>query len=196
MDEFIRHYGLIALYAGMWIEGETVLVIAGFLLHQGLFGFWSLFVVAVLGTLSVDHAMYFAGRFSGRLRVVRHIHPESVDPQSWKARLGENWLAFVAIRFIYGTRLPFIFYLGTRQLAWRRFFERECLAAAAWCFVWLLFGHFIGRMLEAFYGELHRHHRVWTVVVLAAAGTAITVCVRFWQYHRRRAQIGPPVAAA
>ncbi len=195
MDEFIRHYGLIALYVGMWIEGETVLVIAGFLFHQGLFGFWSLFVVAVLGTLSVDHAVYFGGRSSGRLRLFQRLRPESVDPQSWKARLGENWLVFIAIRFIYGTRLPFIFYLGTRQLAWRRFFGRECLAAAAWCFVWLVFGHFIGRVLEAIYGELHRHHRVWTVIVLATAGTAMTVLIRIWQYQRRRAQAGPSAAS-
>ena len=35
MEELIKQYGLVVLFIGTFAEGETILVIAGFLAHQG-----------------------------------------------------------------------------------------------------------------------------------------------------------------
>ena len=73
MEQFLEHYGLLALYLGMWVEGETVLVIAGFLIHQHLLHRWTAIPVAVLGALSVDHVLYFSGRYASRFKFLQKI---------------------------------------------------------------------------------------------------------------------------
>ena len=173
MDEFLRQYGLLAVYIGMWLEGETVMVIAGFLAHQDYFSVGTVLPVAVLGALSVDHAVYLAGRLSGRLAFIRRFHGNNEGASSWKRHLGENWSVFLLVRFIYGTRTPYLFYVGSRRMSWFRFLRREVVAVALWCFVWVFFGHLFGHMLSLVYGRIHHHTRLWIALAMGATGILV-----------------------
>jgi len=186
MEEFIQHYGLLAVYVGMLIEGETVLTIGGYLMHAGLFRFWWLLFASLSGALTIDLAAYAAGRYSGRSALLGRFHARLIDPQSWKARLAEHWLVVLAARFLYGTRTAFIFYLGSRQMSWGRFLPRELFAAGVWCAAYIVFGHAIGHALSLIYGEMHRHHRVTVVIVMAVVGTVIAVLIRIHLRTSRR----------
>lgn len=185
MDEFLRHYGLIAVFLGMWLEGETVLVIAGFLAHQHLFPLWAAFLVTLLGALSVDHAAYLAGRLSRRVTAIRRfLHPEEGETDSWQSRVGDSWLLFFGIRFVYGTRTPFLFVLGSRRMTWPRFLQRELPAVALWCSVWLFFGHLLSNVVFVLLGSMREHHRAVIVAAVAAVGLAVVAFLAF-RRHRR-----------
>lgn len=189
LDEFLRQYGLLAVYLGMWLEGETVMVIAGFLAHQDYFSLAMVLPVAVLGALSVDHAVYLAGRLSGRLAFIQRFHGDGEGASSWKRHLGENWSVFLMVRFIYGTRTPYLFYVGTRRMSWLRFLSRELVAVAVWCFVWVFFGHLFGHLLFLVYGRLHHPARLWTILAMALTGLALVGALalrRRWRLRRSR----------
>lgn len=185
MESFLHQYGALAVFAGMWVEGETVLVIAGFLAHQKLLAYGSAYVAAVLGTSAFDSAVYTAGRLSGRVAVLGRFHRRA---QAACARLGDfhhRPLIFLAVRFLYGLRTPFLFLVGGSRLGWGRFLVRDLPAVAVWAAVWLFFGHTIGHLLTLGLGHLHHHIRLAVVAVVAAAGLAATLVVLL--RSRRRA---------
>lgn len=168
MEAFLARYGLLAVFVGMWVEGETVLLVSGFLAHQRLFSLWALLPVAFLGAFSVDNAFYAAGRYLSTNRRVRWFLERPALQRLH--RHGESWGAFFLVRFLYGTRAPFMVYLGSRPLAYGRFVVREVPALILWSAIWIFFGHALGRILVLFLGELHSSHRTAVVASLIAAG--------------------------
>lgn len=185
MDEFLRQYGLIAVYFGMWIEGETILVIAGFLAHQHVFPLWAAYPVTVFGALSVDHCVFLLGRMSGRTSFARRLHVDESGARSWARRLGDSWLVFFFVRFVYGTRTPFVFYTGHKGMRWFRFIAREIPAVCVWCAVWLFFGNLLSNVLVGILGSLHGHHRMAIILMVAAVGTAAFAVLAWRRRHGR-----------
>lgn len=58
----LADYGYFAVLAGSLLEGETILILAGFAAHQGHLSLsWVMAVAFVGGTLG-DQIFYFAGR--------------------------------------------------------------------------------------------------------------------------------------
>ncbi len=175
MEAFVARYGLLAVFVGMWVEGETVLVLSGFLAHQRLLSFWALLPVAFLGAFSVDNAFYAAGRFlSGKPAVRRFLERPAL--RRWE-RHQEGWGAFLLVRFLYGTRSPFMVYLGSRPLPYPRFVAREIPAVLLWSLLWISFGHGIGRVLVLLLGELRSHERTAAALLLLLLGLALSAAV-------------------
>lgn len=65
-ESLLQTYGYYALFIGTFLEGETILVLAGFLAHQGYLGFWWVVLLAFLGSLSGDTLVFHLGRWKGR----------------------------------------------------------------------------------------------------------------------------------
>lgn len=190
MEAFLARYGLLAVFVGMWVEGETVLVLSGFLAHQRLLSFWALLPVAFLGAFSVDNAFYAAGRFlSGKPAVRRFLERPALRRVE---RHGEGWGAFFLVRFLYGTRSPFMVYLGSRPLPYPRFVAREIPAILLWSVLWISFGHGIGRVLVFLLGELRTHERTAAVLLLLLFGLALSAAVGL---ARRAGRRGTPQPA-
>lgn len=185
MEQFLGQYGLLAVYLGMWFEGETVLVIAGFLVHQGMLPRWEVFAVAAAGALSVDHAVYAAGRLSGRAAWLRRLGERAAGSRA--AGLGTSWPVFLGIRFVYGTRTPYLLFVGSRGLPWPSFFARELAAVGLWTFAWLFFGHAFGHFMAFLYGKLHAHHMPWIVGALAVSGLCTAAYIHLKKRQKSRA---------
>jgi len=65
IEQLISTHGYIILLAGTFLEGETVLIIAGFLAHRGYLELPWVIVVAFIGTLAGDQLYFFMGREKG-----------------------------------------------------------------------------------------------------------------------------------
>ena len=61
----ISQYGLIAVLAGSLLEGETVLLLAGYAAHRGYLDFTTVVAVAMLGAVIGDQAWFVLGRRQG-----------------------------------------------------------------------------------------------------------------------------------
>ena len=67
----LARYGLIAIFVGAGVEGETVVVTGGVMAHQGLVPLAGAMAAAVLGSFAADQLLFLTGRrFRDHPRVV------------------------------------------------------------------------------------------------------------------------------
>ena len=67
LEALLQTYGYPILFAGTFVEGETPLVLAGFLVHQGYFALPVVIGVAFLGSFSADQCFFFLNLLGGAL---------------------------------------------------------------------------------------------------------------------------------
>ena len=61
MDAYIEHFGYLAVLLGTFLEGETVLILAGFAAHRGYLDLTLAIAAAFVGTLCGDQLFYYIG---------------------------------------------------------------------------------------------------------------------------------------
>jgi len=62
---FIVSYGYVAILIGSLFEGETILIIGGLAVHQGLLVLPIVFLCSLVGTVISDNVFFFLGRYKG-----------------------------------------------------------------------------------------------------------------------------------
>lgn len=176
-EPFVEHYGYAAILIGTFFEGETILVIAGFLAHQGYLGLGGVIAAAFFGTLLGDQSYFYIGRWKGRSfiesRLSLNRHREKVETLLHKHRI---WL-ILGFRFIYGIRTVTPFILGASQVSSRQFFALNSIAAIVWAAVISFAGFYFGKALEAILGQAREYELL--VVGILAGGAVLLWIVRF-----------------
>jgi len=62
LKQFIASYGNFAILIGTFLEGETILVLAGLAAHQGYLDLTGVILAAFAGSLCGDQFFFFLGR--------------------------------------------------------------------------------------------------------------------------------------
>ena len=65
LESLIANYGYAAVLIGTFVEGETILVIAGFAAHRGYLSLPWVILLAFAGSLAGDQLWFYVGRRSG-----------------------------------------------------------------------------------------------------------------------------------
>ena len=65
LQQFLQDFGYFALFLGTFFEGETILVLAGFLAFRGYMQLEYVVAVAFMGSYAGDQLWYFLGRRHG-----------------------------------------------------------------------------------------------------------------------------------
>ena len=132
LSDFVTHYGYWAVVVGCLLEGETLLVLAGFAAKQG---YLNLPLVMALGAAmgaASDMAFFWLGRRHGAAVLARWPHMNR-----YRQRLDdelERWGSWVVVgvRFMYGMRIAGPVLLGTTALPWPRFVLFNLIGAVVW----------------------------------------------------------------
>jgi membrane protein DedA with SNARE-associated domain len=66
VDSFLEQYGYLALLIGTFFEGETAILVASSLIHQGLFEWPPTMIFGFAGSFISDWLYYFIGRLNGK----------------------------------------------------------------------------------------------------------------------------------
>jgi membrane protein DedA with SNARE-associated domain len=72
LEEMVAQYGYAALLAGTFLEGETILIMAGFAAHQGYLKLIWVIFAAFTGSLAGDQFYFLPGRLKGGPILQRH----------------------------------------------------------------------------------------------------------------------------
>lgn len=170
LSSIISMYGYPALFIGTFLEGETILVIAGFLAHKGILFLPWVIVAAFLGSFAGDQLFFFIGRKKG---ISFFKKRESWRPKLEKAnRLIEKYNTWIIVgfRFLYGIRTVTPFMIGTTAVPIRRFFFLNMLGAIVWAIAVGFLGYIFGHVFEAFIGNV-KQFELWGIgIMLAIAG--------------------------
>lgn len=196
LTQLIAHHGAwFYPIAFVWtfLEGETVILCAGFAAAQGLLDPFLLVGAAWLGSFAGDQCYFWLGRnFGTRLldRFPRWHH--SVDRAlHWLERYDAGFI--LSFRFIYGVRNFSSFALGLSHVHWRRFLKLNFAAAGLWAASFVATGYFLGHAWRAMLGDVARS---FSLAMLAGFVLIITGVALLHRWQRRRMRLPPAVANA
>jgi membrane protein DedA with SNARE-associated domain len=180
------------LVAFVWtfLEGETIVLFAGFAAAQGLLDPFLLLLATGLGSFAGDQTYFWIGRHFGPdllNRFPRWRNGVEVALQ-WLERYDAGFI--LSFRFIYGVRNFSSFAMGLSAIRWQRFLALNLLAAGLWATSFVAIGYFLGGAFRAILGDIIRAFG-WSLAVVFlvfAAGVALA--------HRlqRRRQLRVPRA--
>lgn len=182
LQGFIEQYGYIAVFAGCLLEGETVLVLAGFAAHMGYLALPTVIGVAAVSGFVGDQVLYAIGRRWGDAFFERFPRFVPVRPRAEKFldRFG-TWAAF-GIRFMVGMRLVGVIAIGAARFPLARFVVANAAGALVWAILGAVTGYLFGRAFTLFL-ERARHYELAAFLVVAAIVVAAVVLMR---RHRRK----------
>jgi membrane protein DedA with SNARE-associated domain len=186
MEELVKQYGYVILFIGTLAEGETVLVLAGFLAHRGYLELPWVILIAFLGTLAIDQLLFYLGYFKGLPFLNRRPR--------WRAKYARVQALFnqyqtpiiLGFRFLYGLRTVTPFVIGLSKVPPIRFLFLNAVGAFVWAVVVGFLGYSLGHVLEAYLVRIRRYE-IWIMGAIAAIGLLV------WIIHlKRRGSAGEP----
>lgn len=187
--EFFKHiieqYGYLALFIGTFLEGETILLLAGFAAQSPQFGLDLRYVIlfAFAGSLAGDQTAFFVGRHFGR-RLIQKSEKWRMRAERVHTMLKKyHEILILSFRFFYGLRNLTPFVLGTADITVHKFFFLNAIGAAVWAMVFALVGYAFGSILESVLMRVldDVHH-----AELAILGLAVVAIVVVWGVKRVR----------
>lgn len=168
------------------LEGETFVIVAGYLAHKGLISFPLLLAFAWLGSFSGDQIYFYLGRRYGT-RLIKRFPRWRPGTDRALALIERNSSWFIlTFRFIYGIRNVSSFAVGMSHVSWRRFCTLNFIAAGLWSFAFAGFGYFAASAARRLFGTAPE--QVVTYVGLAVL--LVFCCCVYFQIRRpaRRAR--------
>lgn len=184
VQELIQNYGYIAVFVGALLEGETILVMAGFAAHAGYLSLALVILVAAFGGFVGDQFFFTLGRLRGRQIMARFpsIAAQSARVERLVLR-HQTWLV-IGVRFMYGLRIAGPLLLGVSHvLPPLRFAALNFIGALLWAMLIGGAGYLFGRAMEMLLLDAKRYE-------VALLGGLLLVGIGFWTYRRLRLKGG------
>ena len=168
-EQLIRDYGYWALFIGTFLEGETIVIIAGFMAFTGLLDLKWLITVSFCGTFLSDQLFFYFGRWKGREFIAKR--------PKWQARADrlkplldkyKNYI-ILGFRFLYGVRNVTPLVLGSSGINPIRYLILNFVGAAVWAISFGTGGYLFGHMLKPILADVHKYQAYIYVGIAALA---------------------------
>ena len=183
MEELIRSYGYVAVFIGTFFEGETVLVLGGFVAHRTYLELPWVITAAFFGTLLGDQMYYYLGRIKGVEFLQKRPRWRRKSARVRKLLRRHQTLVVLGFRFFYGIRTLVPFLIGASRVSPVRFFFLDAVAVAVWAVAVGTAGFYLGRTVELLLADIQRYE-LWILGLLAGAG--MVGWGIWWWFEKRR----------
>ena len=173
-SELLQAHGYWLLALGCLLEGETVLVLAGFAAHRGLLDPLAVVAVAAASGFAGDETFFWLGRRHAAALLARW--PGLARQSARVQRLIERWHepVIIGIRFAYGLRVAGPVLIGSSAVSAWRFAFFNAVGALLWASVVGAVGWSYGAAAEAMLGRLrHLEGRLFLGLLLLALLVAL-----------------------
>jgi membrane protein DedA with SNARE-associated domain len=179
MEELIKHYGYLILFIGTFAEGETILVMAGFLAHRGYLELPWVIVTAFFGTLTVDQFFYYVGYLKGLPFLKRRPRWGAKYARALALLHQYQTLIILSFRFLYGLRTITPFVIGLSKVSPIRFLFLNAVGAFLWALIVGLLGYSLGLVLEAYVERIERYE-MWIMGAIVTFGLLVWIIYLRW----------------
>jgi membrane protein DedA with SNARE-associated domain len=172
----IENYGYLAILIWTFIEGETIVILAGMAVASSIGHLELGWVIAsaVGGSFFGDQFYYYLGRHYGPKIIAKRLHwQESAERVYKHLRRHQYWL-ILTFRFYYGFRNVTPFAVGASQIPRLRFFGLNLIGAIVWATCFAGGGYLLGETLQLFMDDYHRY-ALYVLGVLAVTATVFWV---------------------
>jgi membrane protein DedA with SNARE-associated domain len=180
LHHLLHQYGYLALFAGCLLEGETLLILAGFAAHQGYLSiYWVILLAACAGTLG-DQFFFFLGRCFGA-RVLRRIPQSEARVAQVNRLLMRHYRGFIiAIRFMYGLRVAGPIIIGASKVPAMCFVVFNMIGACIWAVLVAGAGYLFGKTMAHLFAHFRQFEGIAVLLIIAFC------LVSFCLHHRWR----------
>lgn len=190
LEALLATYGYPAIVVGTFLEGETILILAGFATHQGYLKLpWVIFC-GFLGTLAGDQSFFYLGRARGLTFLEKRPYWLSRSRRVFDLMKRHPSLLVLGFRFLYGLRTVTPFLLGAGGLSPTRFLILNFLGALLWAVSVGCGGYLFGHVAEMLIGRLERYE-LYLFLGLALIG-ALLWSTHWVRRHKQRHAPGEP----
>lgn len=175
----LEQFGYLAVFLGTILEGEAILIAAGFFAARGYLDLFLVMIVAFCGAFGGHLFWFWLGRAHGvRLldrfpRMRRSFGPGLRVFERYGAR------AIVMTQWLYGLRITCAVIIGMSKISFLRFAIYEAISCAIWSVVVTAAGFYFGRAIESVLGRVP-HLEWYGLAAILLVGFAV------WYYHRRK----------
>ncbi|HUJ85851.1 MAG TPA: DedA family protein [Burkholderiales bacterium] len=184
LAQLVQTWGYPFVFLGTLLEGETVLLLAGFAAHAGYLDLGWVIATAAAGGVVGEQIWFFVGRRHGEQLLARfpRLRPKAKRMRELLAR--HHLPVILSLRFLYGLRTVGPIAIGMSTVPWPRFAALDLVAAVVWATAVACFGYAFGSGLQMWLGNLKRVERL-LALVLIAGGLAL-----WWVRMRKSRQWG------
>ncbi len=183
----LQDYGYLALLIGTFLEGETIVIIAGFLAQQGYLSPPLIALAAFCGSVTSDQLMFILGRWKGIAIIQRFPRLECNVGKATNLLSRYETPLILGFRFLYGVRNVTPILMGVSGVNHIKFLVLNLIGAAVWAISFTAGGYFFGQAITAFMQAVPHAGR-YVLGVLAA----VAVLIWLWRRRKRRKEC-PPV---
>jgi len=182
LPSIIENYGYAAILIGTFLEGETILVLAGLAAHQGYLVLSWVILAAFMGSLGGDQLFFYLGRKHSQAVLSRRPAWKEKAEKIHKMMNRFETPMILSFRFLYGLRTVAPFVIGMSPVSFKKFISLNAAGALVWAVAVASGGDLFGHALEVFIGKL-KSYEVYVMGSVAIVGLLIWI---FHFYRRRR----------
>lgn len=167
LKEYLELHGYWVLFIGTFLEGEAILLLAGFLAFQGYLNIAGVIATSWAGSFLGDQCYFYLGRYKGRalLKRFHSIAKKFREALKMIEKYG-NYVAFVS-RFTYGFRIVLPIILGITNLAPRTFLWINLVSALTWAVAFSLGGYLFGKSASLVLDNVSNYEHYLVLVLFA-----------------------------
>lgn len=176
-EALLEQFGYLAVFVGTFLEGEAILIAAGFFASRGYLDVFLVTIVAFAGAYGGHLFWFWLGRAHG-VRLLDRF-PRMKRHFGKGIRVFERYgaSAIIITQWIYGLRITCAVIIGMSKIGLVKFLIYEAISCALWAVVITFAGFYFGRAIEAVLGRVE-HIEKYALVVIAV------FALGFWLYHR------------
>ena len=178
LQQFLHDFGYFALFLGTFFEGETILVLAGFLAFRGYMDINLVVVVAFFGSYAGDQLWYYMGRKHGRKLLARKPRWQLMGDKALEHIRKHPDIWVLSFRFVYGLRTVMPVAIGLSGYPPLRYLVLNGIGAAIWAAALGAAAYHFGAVLEGMLGSVKKYE-LWVLGALLVLGGCLWLRRRF-----------------
>lgn len=179
MQQAIEQFGYLAVFIGTFVEGETILALAGMAAAHGYLSLTAIIGVATVGAFLGDQACFYVGRRYGHRILARFPGLAAKAPRVQALMRRWDAPAVIALRFLYGLRVAGPIVIGTCGISPWRLALFNFIGVLIWAPLVAGIGYLAGYALQEWLARFQQVQLALVLIAAAAAGLA-------WYFVRRR----------
>ena len=172
----LAEYGYYGILIWTFLEGETIVIIAGFMAPKIGLELWLIALCAFTGGLLSDQLMFLLGKFKGEKLLRRFPALERRMEKATGLFKKYDTLLILSFRFVYGVRNITPIMLGISGVSYKKFFILNIIGAAVWATSFTYGGYYAGKTFLAIVAWVG--HGIFYVIVGILALAALLWFIR------------------
>lgn len=178
-ESLLQDFGYLAVFIGTFLEGEAILIAAGFFASRNYLDPIAVTVVAFVGAYAGHLFWFWLGRVHGVKLLDRFPRMKRSFGKGMRVFERYGAAAIILTQWLYGLRITCAVIIGMSRIGLVKFFLYQALSCALWAVIVTAAGYYFGRAIERVLGRVEHIEKYGLIIIVLFA-------VGFWLWHRHK----------